>query len=158
YKWKATGSPWTDVGGYLLLTGVTPEYAVSRLNRMTPPPEAGAWIRAHTGLWLAKGSPHAGSVAPRAPWVPGPRARRPPAPARPRVAVPRHRPGPRLPPRGRPGRGAAHAAQRRARGGPAHALPAAAHRDRARDRRRRAAHAAARAVRARAHRDRRRRR
>lgn len=54
YKWLATGSPSSDVGSYLLLTGVSPEYAVARLNRMTPPPDAGQWIRAHPAEWAAK--------------------------------------------------------------------------------------------------------
>src|SRR5262245_38441782 len=54
YKWVATGSPFHEVGSYLLLTGVSPEMAVSRLNRMTPPPDALEWIRAHPGEWLAK--------------------------------------------------------------------------------------------------------
>jgi 4-amino-4-deoxy-L-arabinose transferase-like glycosyltransferase len=54
YKWMSTGSPTSDVGSYLLLTGVSPEYAVSRLNRMTPPPDAFAWIRAHPGEWAGK--------------------------------------------------------------------------------------------------------
>jgi 4-amino-4-deoxy-L-arabinose transferase-like glycosyltransferase len=54
YRWLATGSPASDVGSYLLLTGVTPEYAVARLNRMTPPPDALAWIRAHPAAWAGK--------------------------------------------------------------------------------------------------------
>lgn len=54
YKWLATGSPTSEVGGYLLLTGISPEFAVSRLNRMTPPPDALAWIAAHPAEWLAK--------------------------------------------------------------------------------------------------------
>ena len=54
YKWIMTGSPFTDIGSYLLLTGVTPEYVVGRLNRMTPPPDALAWIRAHPDAWVDK--------------------------------------------------------------------------------------------------------
>ena len=54
YKWAATGTPFAEVGGYLLLTGTTPEFVVARLNRMTPPPDALAWIREHPGEWLAK--------------------------------------------------------------------------------------------------------
>jgi 4-amino-4-deoxy-L-arabinose transferase-like glycosyltransferase len=54
YKWAATGNPFTDVGGYLLLTGISPEWAVARLNRMTPPPDALAWLREHPGLYAEK--------------------------------------------------------------------------------------------------------
>lgn len=54
YKWVMTGSPTSDVGGYLLLTGLSPEFAVSRLNRMTPPPNALLWIHAHPSQWLGK--------------------------------------------------------------------------------------------------------
>ncbi len=54
YKWLATGQPFAEVGGYLLLTGVSPEFAVSRLNRMTPPPDALPWIAAHPLLWFGK--------------------------------------------------------------------------------------------------------
>jgi len=71
YKWQATGSPWTDVGGYLLLTGVTPEFVVSRLNRMTPPPDAGAWIAAHNGTWIAKVARNLKSVVYGALWLGG---------------------------------------------------------------------------------------
>lgn len=54
YKWAATGTPFADVGGYLLLGGASPEFVTARLNRMTPPPEALEWIRAHPGEWFAK--------------------------------------------------------------------------------------------------------
>jgi 4-amino-4-deoxy-L-arabinose transferase-like glycosyltransferase len=54
YKWATVGSPFVDVGGYLLLAGTSPEYAVSRLNRMTPPPDALAWVRAHPGAFADK--------------------------------------------------------------------------------------------------------
>jgi hypothetical protein len=54
YKWVAIGTPFAEVGGYLLLTGAAPEFVVSKLNRMTPPPDALAWIRAHPGEWIAK--------------------------------------------------------------------------------------------------------
>jgi 4-amino-4-deoxy-L-arabinose transferase-like glycosyltransferase len=54
YKWAAIGTPFAEVGGYLLLTGAAPEFVVSKLNRMTPPPDALAWIRAHPGEWIAK--------------------------------------------------------------------------------------------------------
>src|SRR5262245_5376827 len=54
YKWAATGSPFAEIGSYLLLTGMTPELAVSRLNRMTPPPDAWEWLRAHPGALTEK--------------------------------------------------------------------------------------------------------
>ena len=71
YKWLSTGSPASDVGGYLLLTGVTPEYAVSRLNRMTPPPDALAWILAHPAAWVAKLARNLRSVVYGAWWLGG---------------------------------------------------------------------------------------
>jgi hypothetical protein len=54
YKWATLGNPFADVGGYLLLTGVSPEFVVSRINRMTPPPDALAWVRANPGLYADK--------------------------------------------------------------------------------------------------------
>jgi len=54
YKWVAIGTPFAEVGGYLLLTGAAPEFVVARLNRMTPPPDALAWIREHPGEWILK--------------------------------------------------------------------------------------------------------
>lgn len=54
YKAFASGSAFHDVGGYLLLTGTSPEYVVARLNRMTPPPDGLAWLRAHPELFLEK--------------------------------------------------------------------------------------------------------
>jgi hypothetical protein len=54
YKWAATGSPFQEVGGYLLLTGISPEWAVARLNRMTPPPDALAWVREHPAAYAEK--------------------------------------------------------------------------------------------------------
>lgn len=71
YKLASTGSATSDVGGYLLLTGVSPEYAVSRLNRMTPPPDAIAWIRAHPAAWAAKLSRNLRSVVYGAWWLGG---------------------------------------------------------------------------------------
>jgi 4-amino-4-deoxy-L-arabinose transferase-like glycosyltransferase len=71
YKWMSTGSATSDVGGYLLLTGVAPEYAVSRLNRMTPPPDAIAWIRSHPGVWTAKLARNLRSVVYGAWWLGG---------------------------------------------------------------------------------------
>lgn len=54
YKWVAIGTPFAEVGGYLLLTGASPEFTVARLNRMTPPPEALPWILMHPDAWLDK--------------------------------------------------------------------------------------------------------
>ncbi len=54
YKQFATGSAFHDVGGYLLLTGTSPDFIVARLNRMTPPPDGLAWLRAHPELFAAK--------------------------------------------------------------------------------------------------------
>ena len=38
YKWAAAGDPFAGSASYLLLTGISPEWALSRINRMTPPP------------------------------------------------------------------------------------------------------------------------
>ena len=54
YKWASIGHPFFDVGGYLLLAGIAPEWSVTRLNRMTPPPDALAWIGAHSGRFAVK--------------------------------------------------------------------------------------------------------
>jgi 4-amino-4-deoxy-L-arabinose transferase-like glycosyltransferase len=54
YQWTATGTPFAGAGGYLVLTGLSPEWAVARLNRMTPPPDAIAWLRAHPGALAGK--------------------------------------------------------------------------------------------------------
>lgn len=54
YKQFATGGALHDVGGYLLLTGTRPEHVVSRLNRMTPPPDGLEWLRSHPGEFVAK--------------------------------------------------------------------------------------------------------
>jgi 4-amino-4-deoxy-L-arabinose transferase-like glycosyltransferase len=54
YKWATTGSPFTEVTGYLLLTGLSPEWAVSRLNRMLPPPDAAEWLRQHPQAFADK--------------------------------------------------------------------------------------------------------
>lgn len=54
YKQFATGGALHDVGGYLLLTGTSPEHVVSRLNRMTPPPDGLEWLRSHPGEFMAK--------------------------------------------------------------------------------------------------------
>jgi len=56
YRWAAAGSPFAGSGSYLLLAGVSPEWAMSRINRMTPPPDALAWI-------VARPVPFAGKVA-----------------------------------------------------------------------------------------------
>ena len=71
YYWSATGSPFPGAGGYLLLTGVDAEHAITRLNRMAPPPDALAWIRAHPGLWLAKLVRNAGLLLSNGSWLAG---------------------------------------------------------------------------------------
>ena len=71
YKGLATGSPFAEVGGYLLLTGVSPEFTVARLNRMTPPPDALPWIAAHPLLWLGKLVRNLRSVSYGAWWLGG---------------------------------------------------------------------------------------
>ena len=71
YKLMSTGSAVSDVGSYLLLTGVTPEFAVARLNRMTPPPDALAWIHAHPAAWAAKLARNLRSVVYGAWWLGG---------------------------------------------------------------------------------------
>ncbi len=71
YKWVAIGSPFAEVGSYLLLTGASPEFAVSRLNRMTPPPDALAWILAHPEAWLDKLGRNLRSVTYGAWWLGG---------------------------------------------------------------------------------------
>lgn len=63
YKWVAMGSPFVEVGRYLLLTGASPEFSVARLNRMTPPPDALEWIAAHRGLFFEKLARNLRSVA-----------------------------------------------------------------------------------------------
>lgn len=54
YKWAAAGSPFAGSGGYLLLTGLSPEWALSRINRIVPPPDALAWIAAHPAAFAGK--------------------------------------------------------------------------------------------------------
>ena len=54
YKWTAAGSPFAGSGSYLLLTGLSPEWALSRINRITPPPDALAWIAAHPAAFAGK--------------------------------------------------------------------------------------------------------
>lgn len=68
YKWVAVGTPFAEVGGYLLLTGASPEFVVARLNRMTPPPDALEWIREHPGEWAAKLAHNVRSVSYGAWW------------------------------------------------------------------------------------------
>ncbi len=71
YKWVAIGTPFAEVGGYLLLTGAAPEFVVAKLNRMTPPPDALAWIREHPGEWFAKLVRNVQSVGYGALWLSG---------------------------------------------------------------------------------------
>lgn len=71
YKWAACGTPFAEVGGYLLLSGASPEFTVARLNRMTPPPEALEWILGHPQAWLAKLARNLRSVGYGAWWLGG---------------------------------------------------------------------------------------
>lgn len=71
YRWGATGSPFADAGSYLLLTGVDPAHAVSKLNRMAPPPAALEWIRANPDLWLQKLMRNARTLSAGAVWWAG---------------------------------------------------------------------------------------
>lgn len=54
YKWRETGSPFTDVGGIMLLTGLAPEFKPQDVARLLHPPNAVEWIRAHPEALLAK--------------------------------------------------------------------------------------------------------
>ena len=54
YKWRTTGSPFTDVGGTMLLTQLSPEFAPHIVARLLHPPNALAWIRAHPGALVHK--------------------------------------------------------------------------------------------------------
>jgi len=54
YKWRATGSPFTDVGGIMLLTQLAPEFQQYTVARLLHLPNALAWIRAHPGALVHK--------------------------------------------------------------------------------------------------------
>ena len=54
YKWRTTGSPFTDVGGTMLLTQLSPEFAPHIVARILHPPNALAWIRAHPDALVHK--------------------------------------------------------------------------------------------------------
>jgi len=54
YKAIALGSPFADVGGYLILASLTPDFAVARLNRMMPPPAVLPYVMAHPGELVHK--------------------------------------------------------------------------------------------------------
>ena len=54
YKWGATGSPFTDVGGTMLLTQLSPEFQPHDVARLLHVPDAVAWIRAHPGALVHK--------------------------------------------------------------------------------------------------------
>ncbi len=54
YKWRATGSPFTDVGGIMLLTGLDARFQPQDVARLLHPPNAMTWIRAHPDALLAK--------------------------------------------------------------------------------------------------------
>jgi len=62
-KWASIGSPFAGASGYLLLNGASPEFTMTRLNRMVPPPEALPWIQAHLGPWIERVVRNARSVA-----------------------------------------------------------------------------------------------
>jgi hypothetical protein len=54
YKWMATGSPLTDLGGIMLLTGLRPEFGQFDVARMLHPPDALDLIRAHPEALMRK--------------------------------------------------------------------------------------------------------
>lgn len=54
YKWAATGSPFTEVGGIMMLTGLSPQFQPQDVARLLHPPDAIAWIRAHPDALAAK--------------------------------------------------------------------------------------------------------
>lgn len=47
YKWRATGSPFTDLGGIMVLVQMAPHFQPQDVARLLHPPDAVAWIRAH---------------------------------------------------------------------------------------------------------------
>jgi hypothetical protein len=54
YKWRATGSPFTDVGGIMLLTQLSPGFEPHTVARLLHVPNALDWIRAHPGALVRK--------------------------------------------------------------------------------------------------------
>ncbi len=54
YKWSTTGHPFADVGGIMLLTGLSPEFGIHDVARVLHPPHALDWIRAHPGAFMEK--------------------------------------------------------------------------------------------------------
>jgi 4-amino-4-deoxy-L-arabinose transferase-like glycosyltransferase len=54
YKWRATGNPFADVGSFMLLVGLAPEFQPQNVARFLHPPDAVAWIRAHPGAFTHK--------------------------------------------------------------------------------------------------------
>jgi 4-amino-4-deoxy-L-arabinose transferase-like glycosyltransferase len=54
YKWRTTGSPFTDVGSFMLLVGLAPEFQSQNVARFLHPPDAVAWIRTHPGALAHK--------------------------------------------------------------------------------------------------------
>lgn len=47
YKWRATGSPFTEAGGVMLLVGTGPKFQPEDVGRLLHAPNAVAWLRAH---------------------------------------------------------------------------------------------------------------
>ena len=54
YKWRATGSAFTDVGGIMLLTDLAPQFQPQDVARLLHPPNAMAWLQAHPDALVAK--------------------------------------------------------------------------------------------------------
>ena len=54
YKWRATGSPFTDVGGVMLLVGLSPRFQPQDVARLLHPPDAVMWIRTHPEAFAHK--------------------------------------------------------------------------------------------------------
>jgi 4-amino-4-deoxy-L-arabinose transferase-like glycosyltransferase len=54
YKWRATGNPFSDVAGIMLLTQLAPEFQPHDVTRLLHPPDALSWIRAHPDALVRK--------------------------------------------------------------------------------------------------------
>ncbi len=54
YKWRATGSAFTDVGGIMLLSDLAPAFKPYDVARLLHPPAALGWIRAHPEAFVRK--------------------------------------------------------------------------------------------------------
>jgi len=75
YKWLTTGSPFTEVGQLMLLTGLSPDFGAHDVARLLHPPSAGAWIAQHPDLFARKLSTNLLDLLPQAlslgGWLPG---------------------------------------------------------------------------------------